>query len=139
MKQAGGYPVKVAGEHRFRDGRRAMEVATHGCELTDWKDGNIMDTLAAAYAEALSGNALTAVPAAARLEVLHAKGVMKDNMARELLDFETKVSALEREIAVANAASLSWVAASLRVLSASAKPPLGFCLLPGWKMSVLSA
>jgi tetratricopeptide (TPR) repeat protein len=35
-----------------RDGRRAVESAMRGCELTDWKDPVFLDTLAAAYAEA---------------------------------------------------------------------------------------
>src|SRR5262249_31882020 len=35
----------------FRDGLRAVQHATRACELTDWKDGNILDTLASAYAE----------------------------------------------------------------------------------------
>ena len=35
-----------------RDGKRAVEVATKLCELTDWKDPNSFDTLAAAFAEA---------------------------------------------------------------------------------------
>jgi tetratricopeptide (TPR) repeat protein len=37
---------------KFRDGRRAVESATCACELTEWKDANKIDTLAAAYAEA---------------------------------------------------------------------------------------
>ena len=35
-----------------RNGARAIEVARKAAELTSWKDGNILDTLAAAYAEA---------------------------------------------------------------------------------------
>ena len=35
-----------------RDGKRATELATIACELTRWKDGRIIDTLSAAYAEA---------------------------------------------------------------------------------------
>jgi tetratricopeptide (TPR) repeat protein len=35
----------------FRDGARAVELATRAAELTEWKDGNVLDTLAAAYAE----------------------------------------------------------------------------------------
>ena len=36
---------------RFRDGKKAVESATKACELTRSKDGNLVDTLAAAYAE----------------------------------------------------------------------------------------
>ena len=39
-------------ENSVRDGKRAVEVATKLCELTEWKDPNALDTLAAAYAEA---------------------------------------------------------------------------------------
>jgi tetratricopeptide (TPR) repeat protein len=35
----------------FRDGRRAVEAATRACELTEWKNPNNLDTLAAAFAE----------------------------------------------------------------------------------------
>lgn len=34
-----------------RDGPRAVEYATGACELTGWNDPNVLDTLAAAYAE----------------------------------------------------------------------------------------
>ena len=36
----------------FRNGRQAVEDATKACELTKWEDGHIIDTLAAACAEA---------------------------------------------------------------------------------------
>jgi len=36
---------------KYRDGKRAVESATRACELTDWKDANYLDTLAAACAE----------------------------------------------------------------------------------------
>jgi serine/threonine protein kinase len=35
----------------IRDGRRALELATKACELVEWKAPNLLDTLAAAYAE----------------------------------------------------------------------------------------
>ena len=34
-----------------RDGKKAVEFATKACELTNWKEANFVDTLAAAYAE----------------------------------------------------------------------------------------
>jgi len=34
----------------FRNGRRAVELALRACELSDWKIGEYLDTLAAAYA-----------------------------------------------------------------------------------------
>src|SRR5262249_42605451 len=39
-------------EEKLRNGRRAVEMASRACELTRWKDGNCLDTLAAACAEA---------------------------------------------------------------------------------------
>jgi tetratricopeptide (TPR) repeat protein len=36
---------------RYRDGKRAIESATRACELTDWKVGYAVSSLAAAYAE----------------------------------------------------------------------------------------
>ena len=35
----------------LRDGKRALELARAACELTNWKNPNYIDTLAAAYAE----------------------------------------------------------------------------------------
>jgi tetratricopeptide (TPR) repeat protein len=36
----------------FRNGARAIKNATKACEMTKWKNGDFVDTLAAAYAEA---------------------------------------------------------------------------------------
>jgi len=38
-------------EESLRDGRRAVELATRSCELTEWKGAGTLGTLAAAYAE----------------------------------------------------------------------------------------
>lgn len=35
----------------LRDGKRAIQHATQACEMTKWKNGDFIDTLAAAYAE----------------------------------------------------------------------------------------
>jgi tetratricopeptide (TPR) repeat protein len=37
---------------KYRDGKKAVEAATKACELTGWKEPGLLDTLAAAYAEA---------------------------------------------------------------------------------------
>jgi tetratricopeptide (TPR) repeat protein len=37
---------------QLRDGRKAVDIATRACELSGWKAAYIIDTLAAAYAEA---------------------------------------------------------------------------------------
>jgi tetratricopeptide (TPR) repeat protein len=39
-------------DQRFRDGRRAVELATKACDLTAWCNANNCGTLAAAFAEA---------------------------------------------------------------------------------------
>jgi tetratricopeptide (TPR) repeat protein len=44
--------ILAAGPDGVRDGTQAVEHATRACELTDWKDPDRIDTLAAAYAEA---------------------------------------------------------------------------------------
>jgi WD40 repeat protein/serine/threonine protein kinase/tetratricopeptide (TPR) repeat protein len=44
--------LATAPEDEFRDGRRAIELATKACEMTEFKNAIIVDTLAAAYAEA---------------------------------------------------------------------------------------
>jgi Tfp pilus assembly protein PilF len=38
-------------EDKFRDGARAIQLATRACELSDWKSGWALNSLAAAYAE----------------------------------------------------------------------------------------
>lgn len=37
---------------KVRDGKKAVELATRACELTQWQNAGYIDTLAAAYAEA---------------------------------------------------------------------------------------
>jgi tetratricopeptide (TPR) repeat protein len=39
-------------EAKLRDGKQAVASATRACELTGWKEPGVLDTLAAAYAEA---------------------------------------------------------------------------------------
>ncbi len=38
-------------DEKLRDGKRALKMATEACELTEYKQGHILSTLAAAYAE----------------------------------------------------------------------------------------
>jgi tetratricopeptide (TPR) repeat protein len=42
-----------------RNGAEAVQAATKGCEISKWKDGDLIDTLAAAYAE--SGDFVQAI------------------------------------------------------------------------------
>lgn len=44
--------LATANEKEMRDGKRAVELALKACELTEWKNSNYIDTLAAAYARA---------------------------------------------------------------------------------------
>ena len=37
---------------KFRDGKKAVELATKACELSEWKEAHSIDTLSAAFAEA---------------------------------------------------------------------------------------
>ena len=39
-------------DSKVRNGKKAIEFATKSCELNEWKEGEVIDTLAAAYAEA---------------------------------------------------------------------------------------
>jgi tetratricopeptide (TPR) repeat protein len=34
-----------------RDGQKAVQLALKACDFSDWRDGDLLDTLAAAYAE----------------------------------------------------------------------------------------
>jgi tetratricopeptide (TPR) repeat protein len=42
----------ICPDAQYRDGKKAVELATKACEMTSWKEGNFIDTLASAYAEA---------------------------------------------------------------------------------------
>jgi tetratricopeptide (TPR) repeat protein len=43
--------LATAPDEKLRDGKRAVELATKACELTDHNDASFTDTLAAAHAE----------------------------------------------------------------------------------------
>ena len=51
--------MATAPDARLRDGKRALTLAMKACELTQWKNGSYVDTLAAAHAE--DGNYAEAV------------------------------------------------------------------------------
>jgi len=51
--------MATAPDAKLRDGKRAVALALKACELTQWKNGSYVDTLAAAYAE--DGNFTEAV------------------------------------------------------------------------------
>ncbi len=43
--------LATCAEDRVRDGKKAVELATKACELSDWEDADTVSTLAAAEAE----------------------------------------------------------------------------------------
>jgi tetratricopeptide (TPR) repeat protein len=45
------WTLSTAPDDKVRDGKRAVEAAKQACELTNYKNGGYLDTLAAAYAE----------------------------------------------------------------------------------------
>jgi tetratricopeptide (TPR) repeat protein len=47
-----GWALATSPINAYRNGDAAIEYATRACELTSWNNGNVLDTLAAAYAEA---------------------------------------------------------------------------------------
>jgi tetratricopeptide (TPR) repeat protein len=51
--------MATAPDAKLRNGKRALELARKACELTEWKNGSYVDTLAAAYAE--TGNFAEAI------------------------------------------------------------------------------
>ncbi len=76
-------------EDKLRDGKRAVELATKACELTDYKQAHILSTLAAAYAE--SGNyeeALKWSKKAVELSKTGADKEIQENLAKELKSYE---------------------------------------------------
>ncbi|MBN8626946.1 MAG: tetratricopeptide repeat protein [Planctomycetes bacterium] len=46
------YLLATCSEASVRDGKRAVKLSLEACELADWQDYRMLDTLAAAYAEA---------------------------------------------------------------------------------------
>lgn len=43
--------LAACSEEKFRDGKQAVELATKGCELSEWKNAQALQALAAAHAE----------------------------------------------------------------------------------------
>jgi tetratricopeptide (TPR) repeat protein len=48
----GAWLLATCPKASFRDGALAVKLATKACELVDWKDPEVLDTMAAAHAEA---------------------------------------------------------------------------------------
>src|SRR5205823_551843 len=75
-------------EAKFRDGRRAVESATRGCELSGWKGAAYVATLAAACAEA--GDFSAAVKWQEKANVLYIDPKDKDKGRKRLELYKSK-------------------------------------------------
>ena len=72
-------------EDKLRDGKRAIELATKACEVTEYKQAHILSTLAAGYAE--TGDFETAKKWSSKsIEI--ADEEMKKQLAKELESYE---------------------------------------------------
>jgi tetratricopeptide (TPR) repeat protein len=73
----------TAKETRFRNGEKALQLALKACELTDWKNPSLLDTLAAAYARV--GDFQNAVKWQSK--ALESPEIAKNKEAQERLNF----------------------------------------------------
>jgi tetratricopeptide (TPR) repeat protein len=76
------YPVD-----RIRDGKRAVELATKACEMTDFKQPSPIDTLAGAYAE--SGDFESAIASEEKALKLVDDPVTRDRYTRHLESYQS--------------------------------------------------
>lgn len=75
--------LATAKEPGIRNGEKAVEHALKACELSDWKDPNYLDTIAAAYARV--GDFSKAIKW--QEKALESPNIYKPNEARERLNF----------------------------------------------------
>jgi len=74
-------------DDKLRDGKRAIEIATEACRLTEYKQAHILSTLAAAYAE--TGDFKTAISWSTKAVELATEDV-KEQLEAELKSYEEK-------------------------------------------------
>lgn len=83
-------------DHHIRNGQRAIELATHSCELTGWKHASMLDTLAAAAAEA--GQFEKAVEWQQKAIALARSESEKAGLRERLVRYEAKEAFREEEV-----------------------------------------
>jgi len=80
----------------LRDGKRAIELATKACEVTDYKKPHILSTLAAAYAE--TGDFKTAIKWSTKAVEMGSKDEEVDEQLKnELKSYQEKKPWRERQ------------------------------------------
>jgi tetratricopeptide (TPR) repeat protein len=83
-------------DEALRDGKRAIELATKACEVTEYKEAHILSTLAAAYAE--TGDFETAVKWSRKaVELGTPEGEVDEQLQNELKSYLEKKPWRERQ------------------------------------------
>jgi tetratricopeptide (TPR) repeat protein len=73
-------------QDKLRDGKRAIELATEGCKVTDYKAAHLLSTLAAGYAE--TGDFKTAIEWSQKAVAAAPDEEMKANLVKELESYQ---------------------------------------------------
>ena len=73
-------------DDKLRDGKRAIELATEGCKVTDYKQAHLLSTLAAGYAE--TGDFKTAIEWSQKAVAAAPDEEMKANLVKELESYQ---------------------------------------------------
>lgn len=81
-------------EDNLRDGRRALELATKACELTQYKEAHILSTLASAYAEL--GDFENAIKWSTKAVEL-GEGDQKEQLKKELESYQQRKPFREKQ------------------------------------------
>jgi tetratricopeptide (TPR) repeat protein len=87
--------LSTSPEEKLRDGKRAIELATLACEVTEYKAPHILSTLAAAYAE--SGQWEEAIKWSKKAVELGDDEMIQDQLKKELASYEAKKPWRERQ------------------------------------------